>query len=157
MIFSGINSKLPMALNYLINIISNGDLIFGIIIIIIAIIMLLFSRYFTQIFLLGYLILIFIFLGIMQNLGIKLQVIMIIAFLVFMPFLYFGFKYSFSITIVNIMMFGYALIFYKFFENVIFNPIFASIFIIIIFIFSIITFFLILKLKLKSIIIKEEV
>ncbi|MGC8585077.1 MAG: hypothetical protein ACP5RZ_02330 [Thermoplasmata archaeon] len=156
MIAGSIESRIPLAIRELIGVISNGSLTLGLIIIIVAVLMLIFSRYFKYIFIFGYIILAVILMEIMQNLDVKFQLALIIAFLIFMPFLYFGIKYSFSLTTVNIMMFGYVMIFYPFFKNSFTDPVYTSIFILLIFSLSIITFYLILKLKLRSAFIRGE-
>jgi uncharacterized protein (DUF983 family) len=64
--------------------------------------------------------------------------------MIFFPFLYLSLKNGYSITIINIIVIGYVLIFH----NILFSSwIIFSILFIFLFIFSLITFYLFLKIK----------
>ncbi len=141
--------QLPKSLYNILNYIIFNNIPISIVLFIIAILMVLFSRQFKRVFLVIF-ILFEIYIFISLNLYFHDKIFVLIGFfssLIFIPFLYLALKNGYSITIVNIIFIAYLILFYPYIKNSNFFTI--SFIFIIIFIISIITFILILKIKRK--------
>lgn len=151
-----IEHYLPSSLTYLYNFLIGKDIFYGILIIIIGILMIFFSRYFKYLFFLFYLVFILIFVGYYLNSQSRLIMIIIASLLVFMPFLYLAFKNGYSMTVINLFMLGYYLLLFPLIRQFINSYMAISIIIISIFILAVITFMAFLSLKRRMLVPEGE-
>ncbi len=146
---SWLGSHLPSIITYLINFLLEKSTFYGIVIIIIGILMIMFSKYFKPLFFLFYILFMMAILGYYFSLVSKLLIAIFISLLVFMPFLYLAFKNGYSMTVINLFMLGYFLLIFPAIKYYLNSYLLISTFIVVIFISSIITFYMFLLIKRK--------
>jgi len=138
--------QLPHSLLSIVSFLEFNGILNGLILLLISFLLIIFSRYFKWIFLVIFFIIefyLYITLKAYFN-DTRLILIGILSSMIFFPFLYLSLKNGYSITIINIIVIGYVLIFH----NILFSSwIIFSILFIFLFIFSLITFYLFLKIK----------
>lgn len=141
--------QLPKSLYYIVQYIIYNNISIGLFLFFISIVMIFFSKYFKWLFLLLF-ILFEIYLLITLNIYFPDKKFVLTGFLsslIFLPFLYLALKGGYSITILNIIFLSLLIIFYPEFQNV--SIYIFSIISIFLFVFSVVLFIILLKIKRK--------
>lgn len=138
--------QLPYWFSSIMAYLSQNNVWMGLIFILASFLLVFFSRYLKWIFLLIFIFIEFFLYTTLSSYFTDIFVVLIGIFssLIFMPFLYLAIKNGYSITIVNIIMVGYFLLLYSFITE---SFIIMAISFVILFIISIITFYVFLRLK----------
>ncbi|MGC9126152.1 MAG: hypothetical protein ACP5HV_01535 [Thermoplasmata archaeon] len=147
--------QLPHTLTSMLSYLYQNSTITGIVLIFISLILVIFSRYFKWIFLISFIIIEIYLYATLNSYFIDKRIVLagILSSLIFMPFFYLALKNGYSITVINLILIGYLLIFLPL---IIISSLYIAVAIIVFFIISLLTFTLFVRLKRRIYMIRGE-